>query len=140
MSKKKEELTGPQKKELKKILRLNPNFSAQGKLGEFFDSYLLCEATARKLIYYKTGKDHITLYTKSIDSALKRFFPNNFDSIPVNKIFDSSLKTNRNNKTCRQLRNAYIHNLSKKDRTEIENRITPLKEDMQKWLSLFEAL
>lgn len=140
MAKKKEELTGPQKKELKKILRLNPNFSAQGKLGEFFDSYLLCEATARKLIHYKTGKDNITLYIQSIDSALKRFFPNNFVSIPVNKIFASSLKTNRNNKTCRQLRNAYIHNLSKEDRAEIENRITSLNEDMKKWLSLFESL
>lgn len=140
MAKKKEGLTGLQKKELKKILKLNPNFSAQGKLGEFFDSYLLCEATARKLIYYKTGKDNITLYTKSIDSALKRFSPNNFDSNLVNKIFSSSLKTNRTNKTCRQLRNAYIHNLSKEDRTEIENRITSLKGDMQTWLNLFVFL
>ena len=119
---------------------MNPNFSAQGKLGEFFDSYLLCEATARKLVYYKTGKDNITLYTSSIDSALKRFFPNNFSGIPVNKVFASRLKTNRNNKTCRQLRNAYIHNLSKEDRTEIENRITSLKDDMNKWLGLFESI
>ena len=48
------QLTTQQNKELKKILRLNPNFSAQGKLGDFFDSYLLCDATARKLVYYKT--------------------------------------------------------------------------------------
>lgn len=140
MAKKKEQLTGQQIKELKKILRLNPNFSAQGKLGEFFDSYLLCEATARKLVHYKTGKDNITLYTTSIESAIKRFFPNNFSSIPINKIFASSLRTNRNNKTCRQLRNAYIHNLSKEDRLEVENRIISLKNDMLKWLNLFEEL
>lgn len=140
MAKKKEQLTGHQKKGLKKILRLNPNFSAQGKLGEFFDSYLLCEATARKLVHYNTGKDNITLHTSSIDSALKRFFPNNFSAIPINKIFASSLRTIRNNKTCRQLRNAYIHNLSKEDKAEIENRITSLNEDMNKWLSLFESI
>jgi hypothetical protein len=140
MAKKKEQLTGKQIKELKKILRLNPNFSAQGKLGEFFDSYLLCEATARKLVHYKTGKDNITLYTTSIDSAIKQFFPSNFSTIPVNKIFASSLRTNRNNKTCRQLRNGYIHNLSKENRTEIENRIISLNEDMNKWLNLFESI
>ena len=62
------------------------------------------------------------------------------NGIPVNKVFASRLKTNRNNKTCRQLRNAYIHNLSKEDRTEIENRITSLKDDMNKWLGLFESI
>ena len=51
MSKNKKTLTSQEIKELKKILRLNPNFSVQGKLGDFFDYYLLCEVTARKLIY-----------------------------------------------------------------------------------------
>ena len=137
---KKKELSTAQKKEIKKVLRLIPNFATQGKLGIFFDYYLLCEATARKLFFYKTGKDSITLYTNSIESALKHYFSNEFSNIPINKIFSSSLSTNRNNKTCRQLRNAYIHNLSKEDRTEIENRIVSLEEDMKKWLKLFDNL
>ena len=140
MSKNKKTLTSQEIKELKKILRLNPNFSVQGKLGDFFDYYLLCEVTARKLIYYKKKKNNTILYISSIISAMKHFFPNNYKSVPVNEIFASGSNTHRNNKTCRQLRNNYIHTLSKEDKTEIENRNSDLKSNMRKWLYLFENL
>lgn len=133
----KKTLSKAQIKELKKIRRLVPKFSCQGNLGEFFDNYLVCEATARKLVYYKTGKKSIILYIRSIESALKYYYPKNYTSIPINNIFASGQKTVRNNKTCRQLRNAYIHSLSLEDRNEIEQRIGSLKKDMQKWLDLF---
>jgi len=70
----KDKLSSKQIKELKKILRLSPMFHVQGKLGDFFDYYLLCEATARKLIFFKTGKTSKILYISSIESAVKYYF------------------------------------------------------------------
>ena len=131
-------LTPQEIKELKKIVRQNPGFSAQGNLGIFFDLYLVCEATARKLIYYKKKKNPEGLNINSIISCVNLFFPNKLASIPMENIFGSAISRTRNNKTCRQLRNSYIHNLSKEDKNEIDRRINILERDMQKWIKLFE--
>ena len=133
----KNKLSAKQIKELKKIIGLSPKFHVQGKLGDFFDNYLLCEVTARKIIFFKTGKTSQNLYIKSIKSAAKHYFPSQNTAIPIDNIFLSGNKSNRNNKSCRQLRNGYIHSLSKEDRNEIESRIIDLKADMQKWINLF---
>jgi len=136
----KDKLSAKQIKELKKILRLSPMFHVQGKLGDFFDYYLMCEVTARKLIFFKTGKTSQTLYINSIDSTVKHYFPSQYTATPIDKIFSSGSKSGRNNKSCRQLRNGYIHSLSKEDKSEIESRIIVLKADMQKWLNLFDNI
>lgn len=44
------ELTEKRKTELKKITNQSPGFISQGDLGTFFDLYLVCESTARKII------------------------------------------------------------------------------------------
>lgn len=137
-TKKQRVLTPKEIRELRKIVQQKPGFSAQGNVGRFFDLYLLCEATARKLVYYKTRKNSQILNIDSIKSTINLFFPNKTANIPIENIFGSAVKRKRNDKTCRQLRNSYIHSLSKEDRNEIDRRINTLEQDMQKWLSLFE--
>lgn len=50
MKNKNMELTEKRKTELKKITNQSPGFISQGDLGTFFDLYLVCESTARKII------------------------------------------------------------------------------------------
>lgn len=85
----KDELSAKQIKELKKFLNLSPMFHVLGKVDDFFDYYLLCEVTARKLIFFQTGKTSQTLYTKSINSAVKHYFPNQYNILrhPLTKSF-----------------------------------------------------
>jgi hypothetical protein len=44
----------------------------------------------------------------------------------------------RGAKTCRQLRNGYLHSLSKKDKEEINSRFGELKGYMEKWINLLK--
>jgi len=137
-SKKKQCLSVVQKNELSKIISRMPNFSSQGSLGVFFDYYLVCEATARKLIYYKTGSDANILVITSIKAAVTLYFPEKEDQISIDDIFKSG-EGHRHKKTCRQLRNSYIHNLSPEDRSEIETRITLLKSYMVNWINIITS-
>jgi hypothetical protein len=131
------ELNRQQRNELQRIINNQPNFKLQGILGEFFDLYLVCEATAKKLIYYNTGSDLLNSYrVDMIESSAILFFPNKAGNIPINEIFKSG-EGIRGNKTCRQLRNAYIHNLSVQDRAEIEAHFVQLKYNMEQWINLF---
>ena len=130
------ELNAQQLLELKKITNSKPGFSLQGKLGEFFDLYLVCEVTARKLVYYNVREKRKKLRVDSIKSAIETFVPNDLEEIPIYKIFKSG-KGKRNSNTCRSLRNNYLHSLSENDRIEIEERINVLKSDMEKWINLF---
>jgi hypothetical protein len=133
-----------QKKEIKKILNRTPGFSKQGQLGEFFDKYLLCEALARKIIEYKRnyskkqGKSDKfeTLNYTSIESALKFYKYNSYINIIV-KIFKSGDGI-RDEKTPRQLRNGYFHNLSEEDRKEIETRSNDLISLMNDFINQFK--
>ena len=133
---KKEEytLSPQQKRELKKITTLSPNFKAQGKLGEFFDLYLVCESTAKKFLEFTGYK---TYQVNSIQKIIEKYFPNSIDKKQIESIFKGGEGT-RNSKSCRQLRNEYLHQLSIKGRTEIENRIEELSDNMNKWIVLFE--
>ena len=127
-----------QKKEIKKILNRTPGFSKQGQLGEFFDKYLLCEALARKIIEYKKGKSDKfeTLNYTSIESALKFYKYNSYIDIIV-KIFKSG-DGKRGEKTPRQLRNGYFHNLSEEDRKEIETRSNDMISLMNDFINQFK--
>jgi len=136
------ELNTQRKTELKKITNQSPGFNSQGELGVFFDLFLVCEATARKLIvYYKKeiSKTESKIYTiNEVKAALNLFsISNSNDDNFVNNIFKSG-KGSRGKKTCRQLRNGYFHSLSQKDRAEIESRSEDLTENMKKWIQLFQ--
>jgi hypothetical protein len=122
--------------ELQKIIKQKPNFSVQGSLGEFFDLYLVCEATARKIVSYNSGTSSKELHFASIMSAVNTYFPNKLTNSTITQIFNSNFGK-RNNRTCRQLRNGYLHSLSEKDKIEIVSRIDSLKNDMNKWISIF---
>lgn len=135
-------LSANRKAELKKITIQSPGFKCQGDLGCFFDLFLVCEATARKLIsYYKNENSKSENQFYSITEVR---FALNFFSISVManddfvKYIFKSGNGLRGKKTCRQLRNDYIHNLSQFDRAEIESRNKDLIENMNKWIQLFQ--
>jgi hypothetical protein len=126
-------LTSGQQTVIVRIKSEAPDFKQQGKLGEFFDLFLVCEATAKKLINYAGYNDYnIT----NIQRAMSMYFPNESSDF-LNNIFLGGDGNKRNHKSCRQLRNGYIHSLSKQDRQEIENRIDVLRNNMNRWINLF---
>jgi|GEM_PF-2351423 len=129
-------LNDQHKSNLNKILDQKTNFSAQGKLGEFFDLYIVCEVTARKLIYYNTHKKDIKFRIDDLEKAVNKFYPEKYDKDLIQQIFKSG-KGKRGNKTSRELRNSYLHTLCKDDRQEIENRFDTLKMYMNRWIEIF---
>ena len=134
------ELNPHEKSGLQRIINNQPNFKQQGKLGDFFDLYLVCEATARKLIFYSTSRGSSDSFkVHIIESSTMTFFPSKIGNIPIRDIFKAGAGI-RGNKTCRQLRNDYIHSLSSLDRSEIEERIIPLKQNMEQWINMFNPI
>ena len=132
-----QQLNSRQLRDLKRIIDSQPNFQDQGKLGHFFDLYLVCEATARKLIYYYNGNgDHRAFIVTTVKTATEVFFHNQISEIDIENIFRSG-NANIGSRTCRQLRNKYIHDLSASAREEIENRFSDLKSKMENWINLF---
>lgn len=133
-------LNTQQVKHLKDLATNSPNFKTdKSNLGEFFNLYIICEITARRLVrYYREAKsDASNLISPSIDSAVNTFFPSKSNSIDVKKIFEGS-EGKRGYKSCRQLRNGYLHSLSSSDKKEIEDRFEDLKTSMSAWLDLFQ--
>lgn len=57
----------------------------------------------------------------------------------VNKIFKGD-RGLRGQKSCRQLRNGYLHSLSNDDKLEIETRYTELEDYMKDWSTIFAQL
>ena len=118
------------------------NLSSSQNLVDFFDLFFVCEVTARKLIEYYHAENNLTAKTEtekynmtSLKAAVKHF------SLSINEptlqnIFRAGVGK-RNQKSCRQLRNAYIHSLLDDDKAEIENRFNQLKTDMDTWINLF---
>lgn len=135
-------LSANRKAELKKITIQSPGFKCQGDLGYFFDLFLVCEATARKLIFYyniENSRSENQFYSiTEVRFALNFFSLSVMPNDDFVKYIFKSGKGTRGNKTCRQLRNDYIHNLSQFDRAEIESRNKDLIENMNKWIQLFQ--
>ena len=135
-------LSTSEKNKLKKKTNYKSNLSTSQNLVDFFDLFFVCEVTARKLIkYYQTAnnKPVMTKYesytTPTLRSAIKYYSLSINDSILKNIFLSGEGK--RNQKSCRQLRNAYIHSLLNEDKQEIINRFPQLKNDMDTWISLF---
>lgn len=126
--------------QLKLLATNSPNFiTNESNVGEFFNLYIMCEASARRLVrYYRGAKtDTPDLYKRSIESAIKVYFPSTVNSIDIKNIFEGS-EGKRGQKSCRQLRNGYLHSLSSSDKKEIEDRFENLKTSMDAWLDLFQ--
>ncbi len=127
-------LTPKQLKELKEKTNCKSNLSSSSTLRDFFDLFFVCEAIARKLIYYHNSKKQSDNYNiRQLQAAIKHFSLT--DESILDNIFKSKGKVG--NKTCRQLRNCYIHNVPC-GKQEIEDRFIVLKDYMEKWIDIFE--
>lgn len=126
-------LTTQQLKVLQHVVDSDPGFKAQGDLGAFLDSWLVCEVLAKKLIMYHKDADQLPSkwqYTE-LTAALKGF-GYSYDKNRVKAAFKSG-EEKRSNRSARALRNSFIHSLSKKDRLEIEDRNKELLELLSYW-------
>jgi hypothetical protein len=114
-----------------------PNFSCQGALGEFIDKYLVAETIANKLVrFYVTDTNlstSFTLKTRQLIAAM-RYFDIVFVNSKIKAIFISG--TGKSGaQTPRQLRNSYMHSLSKSARLEVENRSTDLLTQIEEFIN-----
>lgn len=133
-------LSNEHKNNLKALINNSPEFTTkESKLGDFFNCYLICEVIARRLVRYYYQKDKKVLSLSNIKTAFKTYFPSEIDKIEIDKIFKGN-KGKKNQKSCRQLRNGYLHSLSSSDKLEIETRYEVLEEYMKKWINLFKEL
>lgn len=131
---KKTDLSDKQLKELKEITNHAPGFNKQGKVGSFFDLWLVCEVLAKKYIMYHKQDTELPVnwsYTQ-LTAALKNFSVPYVD-VNVEPTFKSGHKGKRGSKTARQLRNSFIHSLSVNDRKEIESRHKELIANLTYW-------
>ena len=98
----------------------DPGFSCQGKVGEFIGLYLRCEVFARKIQhYYQTDKQtqKSKLNTRSLTKELE-YFDLHFKLESLLLIYRGG-SGKRGNKSARQLRNGYLHELLSADKKEI---------------------
>lgn len=108
----------------KDIANSDPGFSCQGKLGMFFDHFLVSEALARKiLMFYQDDTDKPRSENIQVHQliAAQKHFSIPFAETETKKIFLGGTGL-RGSKSARQLRNGYIHSLSSPDRIEIESK------------------
>lgn len=121
-------LTGRRCNALLDIVGRTPGLGCQGKLGCFLDRYLVAEALAIRLQSYYQADAGLASTDKVLVNQLlaaQRNFAFIFDDLRTKEIFLGGTGT-CGSKTCRQLRNGYVHSLSNADRREIEARSTPL--------------
>ena len=112
-------------------------FSCQGKVGDFIAIYLKCELFATRIQhYYQTDQQHkkTNLKTDYLSKALVHFGLY-LEKITLLLIFQGG-SGKRGNKSARQLRNGYLHQLSDADRTEIINKHSILKKEMNRFLKM----
>ena len=127
-------LTYTQKKKLQKIVAMQPGFNKKGKVGAFFDLWLICEVLAKKhIMYHKKLQNPPTTWRYTELTAALDSFMISFDKEKVKPAFEGGNKGKRGRKTARQLRNGYIHTLSSNDRKEIELRFDYLERLLTYW-------
>lgn len=127
-------LTPKQLKTLQLVADSDPGFKVQGKLGEFLDSWLVCEVLAKKLfMYHKNANKLPTTWQHTQLTTALDGFGYSYDKNRVEAAFKSNNKAQRGDKPARALRNSFIHSLSEKDRQEIENRSKELLDLLSYW-------
>ena len=134
-------LSKKRRESLKNIADKKIGFSCQGKVGAFIDNYVVCEATATKLVqFYKTDKKLKlggTLRKDEILNALKHF---GFQMLgqDISTVFTGG-KGRKGAKSARQLRNGFLHSISDSDKNEIQKKYSQLIKLMNMFLSFFRA-
>jgi hypothetical protein len=124
------------------IASRSPGLGCQGLLGRFLDNYLVADSLATKLQYYfqvdtgqkSTDKIHVNQLI-----AAQRHFSLAFEDLRTKEIFLSGAGTG-GCKSCRQLRNGYVHSLCVSDREEIEKRSKSLLIDLVDYLESYRSL
>lgn len=124
------------------LFKLSPNFSCQGKVGQFVDNYILCEVIAKRIQhYYKvdTNKGSPSLHITTLKSSLEHFDAK-YDEAKIYNVFMGGTKKKGIKKSARQLRNGYLHELNENDKSEIEKRHVDLMQDLNYFLQLAKEL
>lgn len=134
------ELSQQERKELRKCTRNIVGFRVQGNLGLFIDKYLVCELLARKIIEYKnnrSNKNGSQNYTiMQIKASYKTLLNIAYAPGVIDIIFPGG-EGIRGQKSPRQLRNGFIHSISKHDIEEIDINIKALVSAMDEWIIIF---
>jgi len=115
----------------------NTEFSCQGKVGEFIGLYLICDIFATRLQnYYQTDKQNkkTKLNMLTLTKALEHFGLH-IENIILLSLFQGG-EGKRGEKSARQLRNGYLHQLSESDKNEIINKHSILTHEMKKLLRM----
>jgi len=115
----------------------DPGFSCQGLVGEFISDYLRCDLFATRLMnYYQADKQYkkTKLNTQALDEAC-RHFSLHFPKENILRLFRGG-EGKRGEKSAKQLRNGYLHQLSKADRNEILEKSTEFTLPMKQLLKL----
>lgn len=113
---------------ISEIFKRKAGFTCQGIIGSFIDDYLLCEVLAKKLqSYYRTetgkrGKDELRI---DVLKAAIKHFDLRYEEEQLKLVFQGG-GGKSGQKSARQLRNGYIHELNQSDKAEIEARHTEL--------------
>lgn len=114
----------------------DPGFSCQGMVGEFIGLYLRCELFGTRLQhYYQTDRQHAKttlLKTDTLQNALIHFSMS-ADTEKLILLFQGG-NGKRGNKSARQLRNGYLHQLSDSDRQEIIDKQSVFIPEMKAFL------
>lgn len=120
---------------LSQVENSDPGFGCQGIIGQFVGYYLRCEVFATKLQHFyqsDRGFKQTGLNTKDFKCALEHF-DMHLEEEKVTKIFQGGTGK-RGTKSARQLRNGYLHQLSRSDKTEIEAQGSWFVSEMKKLL------
>jgi len=111
--------------ELSQTANILPGFVCQGSLGQIIELYLQAELIARKILTYHAIDNKLPfpdgIDIKLLKQALKiyKFVPTIMSIGDFEWIFKGGQGI-RGEKSIRQLRNGYFHELNKDDRNEIE--------------------
>jgi len=115
----------------------DPGFSCQGLVGEFIGCYLRCDLFVTRLQnYYQTDKQYkkTGLNTKTLNEAFNHFGLH-FSEEKVLILFQGGTGK-RGRKSAKQLRNGYLHQLSKADKDEILTKCSVLIPLMSRLLKM----
>lgn len=137
-------LTARQLSALQKKLIYAITLTPQSKICDFLELFFRCEVTAKQLInYHRQATNRTELgerdgYNIKMVKSAVTYYSLGISNAKIENIFTSD-GSKSGNKTCRQLRNGYVHSLSNSDKQEIENRFDELKSCMNEWITLLNG-
>lgn len=115
------------------IANIKPGFSCQGKSGKFIDAWIVAEAIAKRLITYRTLKDvGITWKSTDVEASVKHFGFSIPTHLMTKKIFSGG-PGRKSDRTPRQLRNAFLHSISKETLEEMNSKGEEFSKLLVEW-------